>query len=100
MALKIRGLNQAIEQASAKNDPVADRVEIQRQDGTVVLSIENDGTLKFVGGLWMVTLDTAITANVTTTTAPAGSFGLTSHATGRGKLFVSDAAKWQFAAIT
>jgi hypothetical protein len=43
---------------------------------------------------------TAITANTTTTTAPKGSIGTTSNATGAGKLFISDGAKWQFAAIT
>lgn len=43
---------------------------------------------------------TAITANTTVTTAPAGSMAVTSNATGVGKLFVSDGAKWQFGAIT
>jgi hypothetical protein len=43
---------------------------------------------------------TAITANTTTTTAPKGSIGTTSNATGAGKMFISDGAKWQFAAIT
>jgi hypothetical protein len=50
------------------------------------------------GGLYF--LSTAITNNVTTTTAPAGSLGLTSNATGRGIIFVSDGSKWQLAAIT
>ena len=45
-------------------------------------------------------LTAAITANTTTTTAVAGSIGVTTNATGVGKLFVSDGAKWQFAAIT
>jgi hypothetical protein len=43
---------------------------------------------------------TAIQANVTTTTAPKGSIGTTSNATGAGKMFISDGSKWQFAAIT
>ena len=43
---------------------------------------------------------TAITANSTTTTAPKGSFGMTSNATGLGKLFYSDGTKWQLGAIT
>lgn len=43
---------------------------------------------------------TAITANSTTTTAPTGSLGMTSNATGLGKLFYSDGTKWQFAAIS
>lgn len=40
---------------------------------------------------------TAITANTTPTTAAAGSWGRTSHATGNGKIFVSDGSKWQAA---
>jgi hypothetical protein len=55
--------------------------------------------IRFPNGLYLVTLDTAITANSTTTSAPAGSIGITSHATGRGKLFMSDGTKWQFAAV-
>ena len=43
---------------------------------------------------------TAITANSTTTTTPKGSFGMTSHTTGLGKLFYSDGSKWQLGAIT
>jgi hypothetical protein len=48
----------------------------------------------------LVALTTAITANSTLTTVPAGSIGITSHATGVGKLFVSDGTKWQFAAVS
>jgi len=44
-------------------------------------------------------LDTAVTANTTTTTAPAGSIGVTTNATGLGKMFISDGAKWQFAVV-
>jgi hypothetical protein len=50
------------------------------------------------GGVYF--LSTAITANSTATTVPAGSLGLTSNATGVGKLFVSDGALWQVASIT
>jgi hypothetical protein len=50
------------------------------------------------GGVYFLT--TAITNNVTTTTAPKGSLGLTSNATGTGILFVSDGSKWQLGAIT
>lgn len=50
------------------------------------------------GGVYFYT--TAITANSTTTTAPKGSLGLTSNATGTGILFVSDGTKWQLGAIT
>jgi hypothetical protein len=48
-------------------------------------------------GLYFLT--TAITANSTTTSAPKGSIGTTSNATGAGKLFVSDGTKWQFAVV-
>ena len=44
-------------------------------------------------GLYFLT--SAITANSTTTTAPKGSIGTTTNATGAGKLFVSDGTKWQ-----
>ena len=42
-------------------------------------------------------LTTAVTANVTTTTAASGAWGRTSHATGNNKPFVSDGSKWQAA---
>ena len=48
-------------------------------------------------GLYFLT--SAITANSTTTTAPKGSIGTTTNATGAGKLFVSDGSKWQFAVV-
>ncbi len=50
------------------------------------------------GGFYFLT--SAITANTTTTTAPAGSLGITSNATGLGKLFYADGTKWQFMAIS
>lgn len=50
-------------------------------------------------GAGLYFLDTAVTANTTTTTAPAGSIGVTTNATGLGKLFISDGAKWQFAVV-
>jgi hypothetical protein len=46
-------------------------------------------------GVRLYPLSDAVTANVTTTTAPAGSIGFTSHATGRGITFYSDGSKWQ-----
>lgn len=55
--------------------------------------------IRFHNQLLFVVLSTAITANVTVTTAPAGSVGITSHATGVGKLFMSDGSKWQFAVV-
>ena len=45
-------------------------------------------------------LSTAITANTTLTSAPSGSLGITTNATGLGKLFYADGTKWQFMAIT
>ncbi len=55
--------------------------------------------IEFTNGLYFVALDTAITANDTETSAPAGSIGITSHATGVGHLFQSDGSKWQYAAV-
>lgn len=48
-----------------------------------------------INGIREYYLKTAITHNVTPTTAPAGSYARTSNVTGRGKLFYSDGAKWQ-----
>jgi len=46
-------------------------------------------------GVRVYLLTSAITANVTTTTAPAGSIAITSNSTGRGTPFYSDGSKWQ-----
>jgi hypothetical protein len=73
----------------------------QFSDGNLSAAKAVGGTiLKFAGGVEFHGLSTAITANTTTTTAPAGSMAITSNATGAGKLFVSDGSKWQFGAIT
>lgn len=56
-------------------------------------------TLTFGNGAGIYFLTTAITANSTTTTAPAGSIGVTTNATGLGKMFISDGSKWQFAVV-
>ncbi len=58
--------------------------------GTILLSATG-------AGLYFLT--TAVTANSTTTDAPAGSIGVTTNATGLGKLFISDGSKWQFAVV-
>lgn len=50
-------------------------------------------------GAGLYFLDVAVTANSTTTTAPAGSIGVTTNATGVGSMFISDGAKWQFAVV-
>jgi len=79
-------------------------------DGTVTGSViglklgKDTGTMtadiQFTNGQQLVCLSTAITANSTTTSAPAGSIGITSNATGVGKLFVSDGSKWQYASVS
>jgi len=56
--------------------------------------------IQFTSGAYFVALTTAITANSTTTTAPAGSIGVTTNATGVGKLFMSDGSKWQYASVS
>lgn len=43
---------------------------------------------------------TAITADTTVTTAPAGSLAVTTHSTGRNTIFVSDGSKWQYIVAT
>ncbi len=57
------------------------------------VKLEN-GYVDFLGKRFY-SLTVAITANVTTTSAPGGSYGFTTHATGRNSLFYSDGAKWQ-----
>jgi len=53
------------------------------------------GSYVQVGAVRIYGFSTAITANTTTTSAPAGSMAFTTNATGRGRLFFSDATKWQ-----
>tara|TARA_R110000803_G_scaffold80444_3_gene146249 strand:+ start:5949 stop:6203 length:255 start_codon:yes stop_codon:yes gene_type:complete len=48
-------------------------------------------------GLYFLT--EAVTANTTTTSAPAGSIGVTTNATGNDSMFMSDGSKWQFAVV-
>ena len=67
----------------------------------------NSDAVKAIGGNTLVAntgaglyfLDTAVTANSTLTSAPAGSIGVTTNATGLGKMFISDGTKWQFAVV-
>ena len=64
------------------------------------LSVGSDAIgdyLLHINGVKEYFFTTAITANVTVTTAAAGTWARTSHATGNGKTFVSDGAKWQAA---
>jgi hypothetical protein len=55
--------------------------------------------LQFANGAGIYFLDTAVTAGVTTTDAPAGSIGVTTNATGLGDLLISVAGVWEFAAV-
>jgi hypothetical protein len=73
----------------------------QFSDGNTSAAKAVGGTIiRFAGGVEFHGLATAITANSTTTTATAGSLGITSNATGAGKLFVSDGTKWQYGAVS
>ncbi len=111
---------------SGGNPPHVETMQLLDRDGNVLLTFTKDaaaafalaitgtlsatsmtptaivlpsGTTTLANAQQIVALTTAITANSTTTTAPAGSIGVTSHATGVGKLFMSDGSKWQFAAV-
>ena len=53
------------------------------------------GTYATVGNVRIYGFSTGITANSTTTSAPAGSIAFTTNATGQGRLFYSDGTKWQ-----
>jgi hypothetical protein len=67
--------------------------------GGIAFGAGKDGTngnyITFENGVRIYSLIVAITPNTTTTTAPIGSLALTSHATGRGRWYVSDGSKWQ-----
>ena len=65
-----------------------------------VVSTASSGAVASNANAGVYILSTAITANTTTTTAPTGSLGITTNATGLGKLFYSDGTKWQFMAIS
>ena len=66
--------------------------------GTFTSTATTDAVIaNATAGLYFLT--TAITANSTTTSAPKGSIATTTNATGTGKLFVSDGAKWQYAVV-
>ena len=68
--------------------------------GSALAATTAAGTqITFGNGQLFIALATAITANSTTTSAASGSLGITSHATGIGKLFMSDGSKWQYAVV-
>jgi len=68
--------------------------------GDTIVSTASSGQVAGNSNAGVYILSTAITANVTTTAVPAGSLGITTNATGVGKLFYSDGSKWQFMAIS
>lgn len=68
--------------------------------GVITNTIQATGSVaasNLTAGLYFLT--TAITVNVTTTTAPVGSLATTTNATGLGKLFISDGTKWQYPVV-
>lgn len=65
-----------------------------------VVSTASSGAVASNANAGVYILSTAITANSTTTSAPVGSLGITTNATGLGKLFYADGTKWQFMAIS
>jgi hypothetical protein len=72
----------------------------QFSDGNVdAAKLIGGNVLTSATGAGLYFLDVAITADTTTTTAPAGSIGVTTNATGLGAMFISDGAKWQFALV-
>ena len=72
----------------------------QVSDGNVdAEKLLGGNTLTASTGAGLYFLSIAVTANTTTTTAAKGSIGVTTNATGVGKLFISDGAKWQFAVV-
>jgi hypothetical protein len=75
--------------------------------GPYQVSDGNQDAPKLLGGSVLVSstgaglyfLDIPVTAGTTTTTAPAGSIGVTTNATGLGDLLISVGGKWEFAAV-
>jgi hypothetical protein len=67
---------------------------------TAPTTTDATGAVAGNGNAKLFILSTAITANVTTTSAASGSLGITTNATGLGKLFYADGTKWQFMAIS
>ena len=66
----------------------------QTSDGNVDEAKSVGGSaLNFDSGAGIYFLTTAVTANSTNTTAPAGSIGVTTSATGVGKMFISNGSK-------
>ncbi len=82
-------------------DPEFDSVNVTgAMSAGNVVSTAASGAVASNADAGVYILSTAITANTTTTSVPVGSLGITTNATGRGKLFYSDGSKWQFMAIS
>lgn len=64
-------------------------------DGNLDASSMSTGDYFVIGGVRFYQFTTAITEGVTTTSAPAGSYGFTSNATGKDRIFYSDGTYWQ-----
>lgn len=65
------------------------------ESGNLDASTMPTGSYVNFGGVRHYHFTSAITANETATSAPAGSYAYTSHATGRGRVFYSDGSLWQ-----
>jgi hypothetical protein len=94
-------------QGVAYSDPIFEDVRVNGPivasgsiTGAGIVSTAASGAVASNATAGIYILSTAITNNVTATTAPSGSLGITSNATGLGKLFYSNGSVWLFAAIT
>ena len=82
-------------------DPEFESVSVTgTMSAAAVVSTNSSGEVASNASAGVYVLSTAITANTTTTSAPVGSLGITTNATGKGKLFYADGTKWQFMAIS
>ncbi len=82
-------------------DPEFESVTVTgTMSAAAVVSTNSSGEVASNANAGVYILSTAITANTTTTSAPVGSLGITTNATGKGKLFYADGTKWQFMAIS
>jgi hypothetical protein len=79
-------------------DPQFESVTVTGAVSAASLTSSGDAAVSnATAGMYFLT--TAITANSTTTSAPVGSLGTTTNATGTGKLFISDGTKWQYPVV-
>jgi hypothetical protein len=64
-------------------------------DSGNLVGTQVSGSYVTLGAVRIYGFSTAITADTTTTSAPAGSIAFTTNSTGRGRMFYSDGTKWQ-----